>query len=182
MKKLLFITLILILNINTTKTTTNKLNPPLPIVCKEVVPPESITHQDVILFIAKQEGFHTICKDDGSQFTNGYGTKAKFKGEIIDKKEGLKRLKEYYYRKLTYTKKTYPNLTLQEAMVITAVFYNIGSASKKPLLHQAISVKDFSQIKKHLLNYIGTNPKYKKGLTNRRVREVELLKKVWNFA
>ena len=179
MKNVVLIFLFLIVNITPAQVSTPHTYT-IPKVCEVVE--EKISHHEILKFLINQEGFHKICIDDGSQFTNGYGTRAKFEGEVINKKEAYKRLEKYYYKKLKYTKKTYPNLTETEARVVTAVFYNLGSASNKPDLHKALKIKHLPQIKQQLLTCIGKNPKYKKGLTNRRKREIKLLEKVWNFS
>ena len=182
MKNVVSIFLILITNITPAQVSTLSIPDNIPIVetCEKET--RLISHQQVLEFIIKQEGFHQICIDEGSQFTNGYGTKAKYEGEVIDRQEALKRLEIYYLKKLKYTKKTYPNFTESQARVVTAVFFNLGSASKKPNLHKALIKSSLPKIKEHLITCIGKNPKYKKGLTNRRKREIELLEKIWNFS
>ena len=182
MKNVISIFLILIINITPAQVSTLHIPVNLPTVeiCKEET--KVISHQEILEFIIRQEGFHKVCKDEGTQFTNGYGTKAKYKGEVIDRQEALKRLKIYYLKKLKYTKKTYPNLTQSQARVVTAIFFNLGSASKKPNLHKSLTTKSLPSIKKQLITCIGNNPRYKKGLAGRRKREIKLLEKIWNFS
>ena len=132
-----------------------------------------IISKALITFIIALEGFSPVAYWDNSQWTNGYGTKAAYAKERVDKKEAEKRLVADLQKRISYIKKLAPNLNNNEYSALASFCYNVGlSACTK-------SVKLVHEGKKPAASWVMR--KYtnngNKGLVERRKSEVALLNK-----
>lgn len=135
-------------------------------------------------FIKSKEGFTAKAFHDVKQFTSGYGTKAKFEGEVIDEPEAQRRLDLAIPEIDKKIKKiiTRP-LNEKQKAALSSFMFNLGEnifakESSKKLL-KAINEGDEKTIREQWIQFNKINPKKGKfevleGLTNRRKEELEL--------
>lgn len=144
---------------------------------------KEIVKDPELMFVQGAEGFTPVAKWDNTNYRNGYGTNAKFKGETIDKKEAKKRL----VAELTSHAETVDsyndvyNWTPNERAALVSFTFNAGPGNLKSLTANKTRTK--AEIAKKLLEYgnerlkPGAKLTPNKGLQNRRRSEQTLFLK-----
>jgi GH24 family phage-related lysozyme (muramidase) len=103
-----------------------------PVVLKDKKLSKAVQTNDVFEFMKAVEGFGKKAKWDYAQYTNGYGTKAKYPGEVIDKKEAQARLEEEMSNVMgKIQKKLKVPVTNGQLIALASLNYNTGSAANK---------------------------------------------------
>lgn len=105
---------------------------------------------------------------DYAQFTNGFGTKAKHKGEVIGFEEANNRFNAEFNKSLNLVSATYPNLPEGTKYALADLTFNAGPSWMKQRLGKAVAENDEPNIKKYFNAYINAGGKPLKALADRR--------------
>ena len=119
------------------------------------------------------EGFTPKAFWDYKQWTNGYGTKARSKTEVIDKPEGDRRLRHEVAKMEAKVDKFAPNLPQGTRAALISLSYNSGTAWMSAGLGKAVKASDQKEIKKRFKMYNKAGGKTLAGLVKRRAREAK---------
>ena len=140
------------------------------------------SYKDAMWLLKAEEGLKLEAYWDVTQWTNGWGTKACYPGEVITRAEADKRLLERYNREVNYLTSTYPHLDLFTCQTLAVARYNLGSFGKG--MKKALKEGDLKKIAKYLRKYNkvksfnadGTfSLKVHKGIDRRRRAEARML-------
>lgn len=118
------------------------------------------------------EGFTARSVWDYAQASNGYGTKAKYLGEVIDKAEAEKRFKSEIAEAQALVERFAPHLDDGSKAALTSLTYNAGTAWMKSGLGQAVGAGDLDSAQKIFLTYNKAGGEVLPGLVKRRLAEV----------
>lgn len=129
----------------------------------------SSTYMDAI---KKFEGFSARAVWDYAQNTNGYGTRARFSGEVIDEKEAERRFQTEISAAHAIVEKFAPDLDEGTKAALTSLTFNAGTAWTKSGLGQAIKNGDLDAAREIFLKYNKAGGETLPGLTSRRLAEV----------
>jgi len=110
---------------------------------------------------------------DYQQHSNGFGTKAKYPGEVINAEEAHKRFDSEWAKAEASVEKFKPNLPFGVKAALTSLTFNSGEKWQKDGLGQAIQRGDMEDAKKRFLQYNRAGNKPNDGLIERRQREVK---------
>ena len=133
-------------------------------------------------YVLKTESFSPTAKWDYKQWSNGYGTKAKSKDEVIDEPTAMKRFKTHIDHNMTKVEAFVPNETpLGLIHALTSLSYNSGYRWMRAGLGKAVKKLDYDDIETRFKQYNKVTNKQgvleeSKGLTNRRIDEISWLK------
>ena len=122
--------------------------------------------------IKKSEGFTPRATWDYKQNSVGYGTRAKFPGEVIDQAEAERRLNDEIASAAAIVDKFAPNLDPGTRAALTSLTFNAGSSWTQAGLGQAIKAGDLNTAKQIFLQYNKAGGEELPGLAARRQREV----------
>ena len=129
-------------------------------------------------FVKSKEGFYEKSYWDYKQHTVGYGTKAKFPGEVISKQEAEIRLRAELDKAASQTnaileRKGITNLSQSQKEALMSFTYNGGVGMTQQLLDGGGGRRDWSSISEGMKLYNKAGGKPLEGLTNRRNAEIE---------
>jgi lysozyme len=99
------------------------------------------------------EGYDPRAKWDYKQWTNGYGTKAQFPGETIDRDEAQKRFDAELESARGYVKNLGVQLTPGQEAALTDLTYNAGPGWTNAGLGQAVKAGDWDAAKQRFVQY-----------------------------
>jgi lysozyme len=122
--------------------------------------------------IKQFEGYAAEARWDYAQNTNGYGTRAQFPGEVIDKAEADRRFKDAIQNAANFVDKFAPNLDEGSKAALTSLTYNAGTAWAQSGLGQAIASGDLEKAQSIFLQYNKAGGSVLDGLVQRRLQEV----------
>lgn len=122
--------------------------------------------------IKQFEGYAAESRWDYAQNTNGYGTKARFAGEVIDKAEAERRFSSEVQKAADFVDKFAPNLDEGSKAALTSLTYNAGTAWTQSGLGQAVASGDLDKAKSLFLQYNKAGGEVLDGLVQRRLQEV----------
>lgn len=122
--------------------------------------------------IKQFEGYAAEARWDYAQNTNGYGTKARFAGEVIDKAEAERRFSSEIQKAADFVDKFAPNLDEGSKAALTSLTYNAGTAWTKSGLGEAVASGDLDKAKSLFLQYNKAGGEVLDGLVQRRLQEV----------
>lgn len=133
-------------------------------------------------FIKNSEGFTAQAKWDNKQYSNGYGTKANFPGEVITKEEASRRFDEDVKTRETFINalnsqrvaKTGRPLTQSQFDALGSLVYNIGVGGIGRNLENAIVNADDQAAASLITKYAKAGGEELPGLKARRQREANL--------
>lgn len=114
---------------------------------------------------------------DGSQYSTGYGTKARFPGEILSPEQAEDRLQQEVAPIHTMLQQRFPNLPSNAAAAMTSFLYNLGPGvlNRNPRLAQALAAGDYRTVAQMMMQFTRSSGRFNPGLYNRRRDEVRLL-------
>jgi lysozyme len=125
----------------------------------------------LISFVKDEEGFTPIAKWDYQQWTNGYGTRARYPHEPISRGVAEQRL----IAELTFAQAAVdnfnPNLPDGVRRALTDLTFNAGSGWTHAGLGYAVKEGDWETVKVHLLEYDRAGGVINYGLEKRRQAE-----------
>ncbi|RUO98698.1 lysozyme [Hyphomicrobium sp.] len=122
--------------------------------------------------IKQFEGYAGEARWDYAQNTNGYGTKARYAGEVIDKAEAERRFSSEIQKAADIVDKFAPGLDDGSKAALTSLTYNAGTAWMQSGLGQAIASGDLDKAKSLFLQYNKAGGATLDGLVQRRLQEV----------
>lgn len=123
--------------------------------------------------IKKSEGYTPRASWDYKQHSIGYGTRAKFPGETIDREEAERRLAAEITSAAAIVDRFAPNLDPGTRAALTSLTFNAGSAWTQAGLGQAIKAGDLGKAREIFLQYNKAGGQELPGLVARRQREAE---------
>ncbi len=126
---------------------------------------------DLVGAIKQFEGFAPKAKWDYAQFTNGYGTRAKFAGETITTREAEVRLADEISQAARLVEKFAPNLDQGAKHALTSLTFNAGPGWMNDGLGRAIQQGDLDKAKSIFLQYNKADGEVLPGLVKRRLVE-----------
>lgn len=133
-------------------------------------------NQSLLLFIISLEGFSSCAYWDVSQWSNGYGTKAKNQWECIGKAEAKSRMVKHLEGDSLFVLSLFKNATQNEHDALVSYCYNSGryGCTKAVKLAASGNKDGASWVMK---NKINKGTKAEAGHRKRRTLEVALLNK-----
>jgi lysozyme len=122
--------------------------------------------------IKQFEGYAAQARWDYAQNTNGYGTRARFAGEVIDKAEADKRFADEIKKAADFVEKFAPGLDQGSKAALTSLTYNAGTAWTQSGLGEAVASGDMAKAQSIFLQYNKAGGSVLDGLVQRRLQEV----------
>lgn len=122
--------------------------------------------------IKQFEGYTAKARWDYAQNSNGYGTRARFAGEVIDQAEAERRFSDEIKKATDFVDKFAPGLDDGSRAALTSLTYNAGTAWSKSGLGQAVASGDLDTARSLFLQYNKAGGNVLDGLVQRRLQEV----------
>jgi lysozyme len=122
--------------------------------------------------IKKFEGFSAEARWDYAQNSNGYGTRARYAGEVIDKAEADRRFAGEINKAADFVDRFAPGLDDGSRAALTSLTYNAGTAWTQSGLGEAVSSGDMDKARSLFLQYHNAGGSAVDGLVQRRLQEV----------
>lgn len=123
--------------------------------------------------IKKFEGFTAQAKWDFAQHSNGYGTKALYPGEVIDKVDAEHRFAAEVASARAAVQRFAPSLDEGTAAALTSLTFNAGPRWMNSGLGAAIKAGDLEGAKRVFVQYVHAGGQRLAGLEARRAAEVQ---------
>ena len=117
------------------------------------------------------EGFTPQAQWDYAQFSNGFGTRAKFAGEVIDKAEAERRFRTEVSAARSIVEKAAPAMDEGTKAALTSLTYNAGSAWVQSGLGDAVRSGDMDAVRDIFQKYNKAGGEVLPGLVSRRSQE-----------
>jgi lysozyme len=117
------------------------------------------------------EGYTPQASWDYAQFSNGYGTRAKFAGEIIDRAEAERRFQTEISAARAVVEKAAPQMDDGTKAALTSLTYNAGTAWIESGLGDAVRRGDLHAVRDIFQQYNKAGGEVLPGLVNRRSQE-----------
>ncbi|HVZ04367.1 lysozyme [Hyphomicrobium sp.] len=127
---------------------------------------------DYLDAIKKFEGYSAKARWDYAQNSNGYGTRARYAGEVIDKAEADRRFAGEIQKAADFVDKFAPDLDDGSKAALTSLTYNAGTAWAQSGLGDAIANGDMDKARSLFLQYNKAGGSVVDGLVQRRLQEV----------
>jgi len=121
--------------------------------------------------IKQFEGFAPRAQWDYAQNSNGYGTKARYPGEVIDRAEAERRFQAEIANARSSVERFAPNAPEGVKQALTSLTYNSGTKWTNGGLGQAVQSGDYDAARQRFLQYDKAGGDVLPGLHNRRVAE-----------
>jgi lysozyme len=129
-------------------------------------------HADYLARIKVFEGYTPRAKPDYGQFSVGYGTKARFEGETIDKAEAERRFKAEISEAARLVDRFAPQLDEGTRAALTSLTFNAGTAWMKSGLGSAVRSGDMDEVRRIFVLYNKAGGNVLPGLVSRRLAEL----------
>lgn len=129
-------------------------------------------HKSYLDEIRRFEGYTSVAKPDYTQYSNGYGTKARFAGEIIDRAEAERRFQAEISDAKASVERFAPDADEGTKAALTSLTYNAGAKWMNAGLGEAVRCGDMSKARELFLQYTHAGGQSLPGLVNRRNVEV----------
>lgn len=127
----------------------------------------------ILDFISGQEGYSPRATWDYKQWTNGFGTRARHAGEVIDRDEATRRLKGEVDQARGYVTSSFGNLEAPQLDALTSFTYNLGPGWTKngSRLSKAVAAGDWKSASSIMQEYNKAGGSVLPGLVSRRRAE-----------
>lgn len=122
--------------------------------------------------IKRFEGYQAQAKWDYAQFTNGYGTKAAYAGEVIDRAEADRRFHDELSKAAELVDRFAPGLDGGTRAALTSLTFNAGTKWMQSGLGAAVRGGDLDQARDIFVQYTKAGGEELSGLVMRRLEEV----------
>jgi len=122
--------------------------------------------------IRRFEGFNPVAKQDCSQLSNGYGTRARFAGETLSADEAESRFREAISSAERLVDGCQPDLDEGTKAALTSLTYNTGAKWMRDGLGDAIRRHDLTAAREIFRQYTTAGGHVLPGLISRRSEEV----------
>lgn len=127
--------------------------------------------QNYLDAIKGMEGFTPRATWDYAQHSNGYGTRAAYPGEVIDRDTADSRFQDEIYKASQSVDKAFPNLPAGHRAALTSLTYNAGPGWINGGLGDAIRSGDWDRARSTFLQYNRAGGQTLPGLVSRRQQE-----------
>lgn len=117
------------------------------------------------------EGYTPAAQWDYAQLSNGYGTRAKYAGEVIDRTEAERRFQTEITSARAIVDKNAPFVDEGTKAALTSLTYNAGDAWTRSGLGDAVRRGDLDQVKEIFQQYNKAGGQVLPGLVSRRAAE-----------
>jgi lysozyme len=117
------------------------------------------------------EGYTPQASWDYAQYSNGYGTKAQFPGEVIDRAEAEKRFRSEVSQARAIVEKAAPGVDEGTKAALTSLTYNAGTSWIGSGLGDAVRSGDLEAARDIFMKYNKAGGEVLPGLVNRRTQE-----------
>lgn len=117
------------------------------------------------------EGFAPTASWDYKQYSNGYGTKAAFPGETIDRDTAEQRFNTELGKAASYVDRSFPRLPDNKRAALASLTYNAGPGWINSGLGAAVRQGDWQDASNRFLQYNKADGKFNQGLADRRAKE-----------
>ncbi len=117
------------------------------------------------------EGYTPQASWDYAQFSNGYGTRAKFAGEVIDRVEAERRFQTEVSAARAIVEKAAPHMDDGTKAALTSLTYNAGTSWIESGLGDAVRRGDLDAVRDIFQQYNKAGGEVLPGLVNRRAQE-----------
>lgn len=117
------------------------------------------------------EGYTPQASWDYAQFSNGYGTRAKFAGEVIDQAEAERRFRSEVSAARSVVEKAAGHMDEGTKAALTSLTYNAGTAWIGSGLGDAVRRGDLDAVRDIFQQYNKAGGEVLPGLVNRRAQE-----------
>lgn len=117
------------------------------------------------------EGFTSKADWDYAQFSNGYGTRAKFAGEVIDKAEADRRFAAEIAEARSIVERHAPDAPEGAKAALTSLTFNAGDTWTRSGLGEAVRAGDIEKARELFLQYNKAGGEVLPGLVKRRIAE-----------
>jgi lysozyme len=128
-------------------------------------------HSTYLDAIRAFEGYTPQAQWDYAQLSNGYGTRAKFAGEVIDKAEADRRFEAAVADARSVVERHAPALDEGTKAALTSLTYNAGNAWLKSGLGEAVRRGDLEEVRSIFQQYNKAGGEVLPGLVSRRAAE-----------
>jgi len=118
------------------------------------------------------EGFAPQARWDYAQNSNGYGTKARYAGEVIDKAEAERRFADAVGQAADAVDRFAPGLDEGTRAALTSLTYNAGTAWMQNGLGDAVAAGDMDKARSLFVQYNKAGGAVVEGLAQRRLDEL----------
>ena len=122
--------------------------------------------------IKRFEGYQAEAKWDYAQFTNGYGTKAAYAGEVIGRQEAERRFNDELATAAALVDRFAQGLDDGTRAALTSLTFNAGTKWMRSGLGAAVREGDLDRARQIFVQYTKAGGVDLPGLTNRRLEEV----------
>ena len=123
--------------------------------------------------IKESEGFSKRAKWDYKQHTNGFGTRAKYPGEVIDEEEAERRFQDEISKAANLVDDFAPGLPQGVGAALTSLTFNAGPDWQRMGLGAAIKTGDFEDAGRRFNEYTKADGQDLSGLIDRRAKEYQ---------
>jgi lysozyme len=131
----------------------------------------STVHPTYLDAIRGFEGFTAKADWDYAQFTNGYGTRAKHAGEVIDKAEADRRFKAEIAEARAVVERHAANASEGTKAALTSLTFNAGDKWIRSGLGDAVRSGDIERVREIFVQYNKAGGEVLPGLARRRLAE-----------
>ena len=121
--------------------------------------------------IRKFEGFTPQATWDYAQLSNGYGTRARYAGEVIDRAEAERRFRAEISEARSVVEKAVPHVDEGTKAALTSLTYNAGTAWIDSGLGEAVRRGDLDDAREIFQKYNKAGGEVLPGLVSRRSQE-----------
>lgn len=126
---------------------------------------------DLVSSVKQSEGFAPRAQWDYKQHTNGYGTRAKMPGEVIDQAEAETRLSSELGKAYQMVQEFAPDAPLGVKKALASLTFNAGPGWMNAGLGQAVKAGNWQEAKARFQQYVKAGGQTLPGLVDRRNRE-----------
>lgn len=128
-------------------------------------------HSSYLDAIKQFEGFTTKANWDYAQFINGYGTKARFQGEVISTAEADRRFRSEISNARAIVEKAAPDVDEGTKAALTSLTFNAGTSWVSSGLGDAVRRGDLDAAREIFQQYNKAGGDVLPGLVSRRAKE-----------
>lgn len=128
----------------------------------------------LLVFLMALEGFNSCAYSDVSQFSNGFGTKARHKFECINLLEAKQRMISHVKEDSEFVLSIFPDANEHEHDALVSYCYNAGRAGCSKAVHLAAAGKKEAAAWV-MKNKVNKGLPSEAGLRKRREKEIALL-------
>lgn len=138
-------------------------------------------HTSYLDSIRNFEGYAPRARWDYKQSTNGFGTKALYSGEIIDRVEAERRFRAEIARVEDLVERFAPDLNSGTKAALTSLTYNAGTKWMQSGLGESIRSGNLDRARQQFLSYNKAGGEVLPGLVERRLKEASWIGRLAEF-